>query len=180
MFPAAVVACAMQLRQVGTVLIPRHLELTLLALAPALDAAQHPWWILGSGAVVLHGADPDEVWDVDVLLDQRDCAVVLGRLGLEPKAGVADTRFRSAVFNRWNGAVLPVELFAGFCLCEAGTWNEIVPQSRVAVKLGEAHAYVPDRAELIALLSRFGRAKDHLRIAALNESGPFPSRSETA
>ena len=53
----------------------RNLEATLLALAPALGAAQHPWWILGSAAVVLHGADPKEVWDVDVLLDQRDLVV---------------------------------------------------------------------------------------------------------
>ena len=158
----------------------RNLEATLLALAPALGSAQHPWWILGSAAVVLHGADPKEVWDVDVLLDQRDCAAVLGKLGLVPKPGQADARFRSAVFNRWNGANLPVELFAGFCLCEDGVWSEFVPQTRIAASLGEAQMFVPERAELVELLRRFGRAKDQLRIKALTETGPFPSRSGTA
>lgn len=161
-------------------MMKRNLEATLLALAPALSSAQHPWWILGSAAVVLHGADPKEVWDVDVLLDQRDCAAVLGKLGLVPKPGQADAQFRSAVFNRWNGANLPVELFAGFCLCESGVWSEFIPQTRVAVSLGAVQVFVPERAELVDLLRRFGRAKDQLRIKALNESGPFPSKSETA
>ena len=161
-------------------MMKRNLEATLLALAPALGAAQHPWWILGSAAVVLHGADPKEVWDVDVLLDQRDCVAVLSKLGLVPKPGQADAQFRSAVFNRWNGANLPVELFAGFSLCEDGVWSEFVPQTRVAASLGAVQVFVPERAELVDLLRRFGRAKDQLRITALNESGPSPSRSETA
>lgn len=158
----------------------RDLEATLLALEPALEAAQHPWWILGSAAVVLHGADPLGVADVDVLLDQRDSVAVLGRLGLTPMAGEGNTQFRSAVFNLWAGSILPVELFAGFCLCEGGVWSEFVPQTRIAVWLGEAQAFVPEREELIALLRRFGRPKDLVRIAALNESGQSPSRSETA
>ena len=161
-------------------MMKRNLEATLLALAPALGAAQHPWWILGSAAVVLHGADPKEVWDVDVLLDQRDCAAVLGKLGLVPKPGQADAQFRSAIFNRWNGANLPVELFAGFCLCEGGVWSEFVPQTRVVARLGAVQVFVPERTELIDLLRRFGRAKDQLRIMALNESGPSPSISEIA
>ena len=161
-------------------MMKRNLEATLLALAPALGAAQHPWWILGSAAVVLHGADPKEVWDVDVLLDQRDCAAVLGKLGLVPKPGQADAQFRSAIFNRWNGANLPVELFAGFCLCEGGVWSEFVPQTRVVARLGAVQVFVPERTELIDLLRRFGRAKDQLRITALNESGPSPSISEIA
>lgn len=171
------VACLRALRQVGTVPVTRNLEATLLALAPALAAARHPWWILGSAAVLLHGADPQEVADVDVLLDRRDCEAVLGQLGLELNQGQGNTQFRSAVFNRWNGASLPVELFAGFCLCEDGVWCEIVPQTRIAASLGGVQVFVPDRAELIALLRRFGRAKDQRRIEALSRTGPSPSRS---
>lgn len=155
----------------------RNLEETLLALAPALAAARHPWWILGSAAVLLHGADPQEVADVDVLLDLRDCEAVLGRLGLEPRPGQGNAQFRSVVLNRWNGAGLPVELFAGFCLCEDGVWSEFVPETRIAASLGGVQVFVPDRAELIALLHRFGRAKDQRRIEALSANGLSPSRS---
>ena len=156
------------------------LATTLSALAPALARARHPWWILGSAAVMLHGADPGEVRDADVLLDKRDCRAVLGALGLVPAPGESDGRFRSAVFARWNGAALPVDLFAGFCLFEAGDWHPFQPQTRIAVQLGSAGAFIPERDELIGLLGRFGRAKDLSRIAALSRSGPFPSRSESA
>lgn len=145
----------------------RELEATLLALAPALAEARHPWWILGSAAVLLHGADPDGLGDVDVLLDRRDCEAVFARLRLPVKPGQADDRFRSEVFHRWNGSLLPVELFAGFCLREAGEWRECSPQTRIAVTLGGAAAFVPERAELVALLHRFGRPKDLARAALL-------------
>lgn len=155
------------LRQAGIVITPRKLEGTLLALAPALASARHPWWILGSAAVLLHGADPGRVGDVDVLLDRRDCDAVFASLGLTVEPGRTSTRFRSEVFQRWNGSLLPVELFAGFCLREAGDWQQCTPQTRIAVRLGGAAAFVPERTELAALLHRFGRPKDLARAALL-------------
>ncbi|HQV04165.1 MULTISPECIES: hypothetical protein [unclassified Novosphingobium] len=162
-------------------MITRHdLETTLAALLPRLSVTCHPWWILGSAAVVLHGGDPDEVLDVDVLLDRRDVPAVFAALGLTPRSGVPDGKFRSEVFHRWNLAALPVELFAGFCLFEQGGWHELVPQTRVAIAVGEGMAYVPDQDELTAILRRFGRPKDQRRIAALSRISPSPSRSESA
>jgi hypothetical protein len=143
------------------------LESTLLALQPALAAARHPWWVLGSAAVMLHGGKPDVIRDVDVLFDPRDREPLLARLGLTPQIEPPDEKFRSDVFVRWNGGALPVELFAGFQLCEEGVWRDYVPQSRFAVRLGAVQTYVPERAELIALLHRFGRPKDLARAALL-------------
>jgi hypothetical protein len=168
------------LRQAATVITRHDLETTLAALLPKLSEARHPWWILGSAAVVLHGGDPDEIWDVDVLLDQRDVTAVFAALGLTPQPGKPDGKFRSEVFHRWNLASLPVELFAGFCLFEQGGWHELVLQTRVAVAVGGGVAYVPDRDELIAILRRFGRPKDQMRIAALSRISLSPSRSESA
>ncbi len=156
------------------------LEATLAAIQPALAAAQHRWWILGSAAVALHGAELHEIRDVDVLLDPRDCPAVFARLGIAVQAGQGDGQFRSEVFQRWDQGSLPVELFAGFKLCERGVWHDLLPQSRMPVQAGAVTVYVPARGELIAMLQRFGRPKDLLRIAALNSSAPSPSRSGSA
>lgn len=156
------------------------LEATLAAIQPALAAAQHRWWILGSAAVALHGAELHEIRDVDVLLDPRDCPAVFARLGIAVQAGQGDGQFRSEVFQRWDQGSLPVELFAGFKLCERGVWHDLLPQSRMPLQAGAVTAYVPARGELIAMLQRFGRPKDLLRIAALNSSAPSPSRSGSA
>lgn len=156
------------------------LEATLAAIQPALGAAQQRWWILGSAAVALHGAELHEIRDVDVLLDPRDCPAVFARLGIAVQSGQGDGQFRSEVFQRWDQASLPVELFAGFKLCEQGVWHELLPQSRMPVQAGAVTVYIPERDELIAMLQRFGRPKDLLRIAALSPSGQFPSRSGSA
>lgn len=129
--------------------------------------ARHDWWIIASAAVALHGADPGAVRDVDVLLDPRDANAILPALGLEPVAGSADPKFRSDLFARWTGAPLPVEFFAGFHLLEDGEWNEIRPATRHEVRVGKATLFVPERAELKAMLLRFGRPKDLARAALL-------------
>ena len=162
-------------------MITNHdLAATLAAILPALDGAAHRWWILGSAAVALHGGDPGEIGDVDVLIDRRDAEAVFASLGLALAAGEGTALFRSALFASWNEPPIPVELFAGFELCEGGCWSEIVPATRVAVETGFGPAYVPDRAELAAILRRFGRPKDQRRIAALSRISPSPSRSGSA
>ena len=143
------------------------LESTLLTLQPALGLARHPWWVLGSAAVVMLSGKADAIRDVDVLLDPRDVDAVLERLGVVPLVTPPDPQFRSAVFARWTGGALPVELFAGFSLLEAGKWHSYVPRSRIELSLGAAGACVPDRREMIELLHRFGRPKDLARAATL-------------
>lgn len=158
----------------------RDLVETLRAVAPALALARHPWWILGSAAVALHGADPGDVRDVDILLDSRDCPAVFASLGIAIAAGQADSRFRSALFQQWLGGYLPVELFAGFAVLEQKTWQQVVLRSRQAIPVADFTVFVPEKAELITIMHRFGRPKDLGRIAALSPSGPSPSRSESA
>lgn len=153
---------------------------TLHAVARAMERAAHPWWIVSSAAVALHGGDAGTIGDVDVLFDARDVAALRGALAPEIPSLAPDPLFASRTFLRWHGAPLPVELFAGFALNEGGIWHEIVPHSREFVDLAGVPLPVPSRPELHALLLRFGRPKDLARAAALSASGPFPSRSGSA
>ena len=43
--------------------------------AAALRGARDPWWVIGSAAARLHGAETP-VADVDVLLSERDALVI--------------------------------------------------------------------------------------------------------
>lgn len=140
---------------------------TLIAVAQQLTIARHDWWIIASAAVALHGGDPGEVGDVDVLLDPRDAPVVFAALGLPLDPGQGTTLFRSEWFGTWHGAPLPVELFAGFASCEGGVWNAVLPKTRQAVTVDGAALYTPEREELKAMLLRFGRPKDMARAATL-------------
>jgi hypothetical protein len=92
----------------------------------------------------------------------------------------ADSRFHSALFQQWLGGCLPVELFAGFAVLEKKAWQQVVLRSRQAIPVADFTVFVPEKAELITIMRRFGRPKDLGRIATLSPSGPSPSRSESA
>lgn len=147
--------------------LPEPLFETLQAVSAAMRPARQPWWIISSAALALHGIDPGPVGDVDVLFDLRDAADMLGPLGLEARKGTGSNLFRSQLFVTWHEPPLPVELFAGFELCERGVWTRILPVTRQPIMVGGAALWVPERDELRALLLRFGRPKDLARAELL-------------
>ncbi|MBJ6120342.1 hypothetical protein JAO74_00905 [Sphingomonas sp. BT553] len=130
-----------------------------------------PWWVIGSAAVALHGADGVEVGDVDVLSSERDASAVLARLGVADVGNEGTALFRSAVFGRWEGPLLTVEFMAGFRFCGADGWRAVWPVTREAVMVDGFAVFVPGRAELAAMLFGFGRPKDLARAKALSPSG---------
>jgi len=160
--------------------LPDPLLTTLERVTAAMAPAQHDWWIIASAACRLHGVDPGQVRDVDVLMDARDVGAVLAPIGLAPTGGQGDGRFRSRYFVTWDAPPLVVELFADFELCEQGSWNPVRLTTREWRKVGQVELPVPSRAELVDLLHRFGRPKDLARAALLSPSGRSPSRSGSA
>ena len=87
-------------------------------------------------------------------------------LAVEVDGGVARLRLdRPASANAMNRPMW-------FELRDAdGLWRPVVPQTREAVSLGSTTVFVPARAELRTMFARFGRAKDHSRIALLDRIG---------
>ena len=133
---------------------------TLAMVAEAAADARDAWWIIGSAAVVLHGADVRGVRDVDLLMSAPDAEAFLRRVGVEPRRGTGDERFRSHVFGTWTEPLLVVEAFGGFELAIGGAWREVALSSRETVTVGDACVFVPSAEELVRLLRSFGRAKD--------------------
>jgi hypothetical protein len=122
------------------------------------------WWIIGSAAAALAGADVALVRDVDLLLSERDARRLQDLWAGEPRLGAApDSQFRSAVFARYAGAPLPIEAFGGFEMKVRGFWRTVTPLTREA----RGAVFTPSVAEQIALLEAMGRDKDRARIAAL-------------
>lgn len=139
----------------------------LVALAKIMADAEHPWWLIGSVAVALHGGDPGGIADIDVLLDPRDASGMIERTGAVVRDKDESPLFRSETFTTWNALSIPVEFMAGFHLFADGAWQPVCPATRIKVVIGGGVVFVPDRAELIAMLDAFGRRKDLRRAATL-------------
>jgi hypothetical protein len=143
---------------------------TLAMVAAAMARARQLWWIIGSAAVALHGADVC-VADVDVLLGEDDARALLPALGIVAAAAEGTALFRSAVFARWPVPPLTVEFMAGFRFHSRESWRAVAPVTRERVVVEGAALFVPGQAELVAMLAGFGREKDLARIKALSPSG---------
>ena len=140
-----------------------RLSETLAMVALAMRAARSPWWVIGSAAVALHGADQISVADVDILLSVEDANAILLPLGLTIGRGGEHDMFRSEIFARWETPPLTVEFMAGFAVLQDASWQSVWPQTQQLIPLDGAKIPVPERSELIAILTQFGRPKDNER-----------------
>ncbi len=136
---------------------------TLASVAQAMRAARRPWWVIGGAAAVLHGVRTASVPDVDVLLDPGDAA----GLPIVLAPGQPDALFRSERFGRWSAPPLPVEFMAGLSIRDGSGWAPVALTTRRAVAGYGPPLFIPERHELRALLSRFGRPKDLARAELL-------------
>lgn len=140
---------------------PRLAE-TLAAIREAASSFDDEWWVIGSAAAALSGADIAEIGDVDLLLGEDDARRLLAAW---PAASPPppSAQFRSAVFARFERAPLAIEAFGGFEMKVRGRWRRVTPLTREE-KNG---IFTPSVAEQIALLEAMARDKDRSRIDAL-------------
>lgn len=140
---------------------------TLVRLREELAQCDDDWWIIGSGAVFLHGAQVENIADIDVMLSARDFERLAGRLGFDRTPEGSNELFVSSAYGRWNELALPVEFMTGLKVHHAGTWRDVVPATRQRIEHAGTHFFAPEAQELIAILEMFGRPKDSARAAAL-------------
>lgn len=142
----------------------------LIAVAEAMRPARDPWWIIGSAAVVLLGG-ATSVADIDLLTSRRDAEALVLRLGLTVAAPDRHPQFRSRLFARWQRADRDVEIMGELMLADGPAWQSMTPRTRQARPVATSTVYVPGRAEMIAILTRFGRDKDRERAHILECTG---------
>lgn len=141
----------------------------MASLADAMADAKDDWWIIGSGAVALHGADPGPMSDIDVLLSIRDLEALYEGLPLSDTRDSRKGQFLSQRFGVWSEPPMPVEFMAGFSQKIDGLWREVKLNTRERIRMGDRNLFVPEKSELISLLLQFGRPKDLMRAATLSE-----------
>lgn len=140
--------------------------------AQAMRAARDDWWIIGSGAVALHGvalhgAAPVTIADVDVLLSEEDARRLMADLHIAPSPLADHPHFRSAIFTRWTAPPLAVEFMAGFHVATPDGWAPVRPRSRIPVAIESGIVHIPERDDLADILRLFGRPKDVARARLL-------------
>ena len=141
---------------------------TLSMVGRAAGPSNDDWWIIGSAAVALHGAEVWHVKDVDLMMSGSDARALLSRVCRELETAPSP-QFRSEVFGIWDAPPIPVEVFGGFRFAIDGDWRPVTFMTRHLVKIDDTAVYIPGSNELVALLHLFGRPKDLERARLLVE-----------
>ena len=116
----------------------------------------------------LLGGEPGRIADIDVIVSRCDLEALYQRIPLRDARDAGKAIFRSERFGLWNAPELPIEFMAGLNVLSEGNWQPLLPRTRQQVfTLGNA-LYVPEVAEMIKILRRFGREKDYRRAATLS------------
>ncbi|MET0272671.1 MAG: hypothetical protein ABW360_06740 [Phenylobacterium sp.] len=139
------------------------LEETLRQLAPGLAQMRDDWWLIGSAAMALAGAEGLTVADVDLLASAADARRLAALWGVTPAPPAPNPLFRSEIYFQWMEPPLPVDVMAGFQVRGPDGWRPLRPVSRVAA----GGVFIPSVAEQIDILGLFDRPKDRERAVAL-------------
>lgn len=105
--------------------------------------------------------------DVDVLLSVADARRILPTIGIELRGGSAHEAFRSSIFGTWSGTALPIELMTDFHRLSGTEWLPVQPTTRQTTKVDDVVVFVPEKAELQAMLAAFDIPKDMERVQSL-------------
>lgn len=120
------------------------LAASLAQLAQVMRDTRDDWWVIGSAAVALHGGDPGEIADIDVIVSRRDLDALYERLSLADTPDAGKAMFRSQRFGLWSEPALPVEFMAGLQVLRGGQWLSVQVQSRAIVRCGTSMCSCPN------------------------------------
>ena len=143
------------------------LAATLKVVAAGCAALQDDWWVFGGAAMALAGVQGLCPPDVDLIVSERDAASLIIAWSAQVETGAPSPLFRSKVFARTTIAPLPIEIMAGFEVCESGAWSAVLPATRQLAAFSAGAIFIPTPAEQAEICRRFGRPKDLARVDAL-------------
>ncbi|HET7708500.1 MAG TPA: hypothetical protein VFK50_03075 [Sphingomicrobium sp.] len=143
------------------------LEQALTMTADAITFARDPWWVIGSAAVALYGADVSDISDIDLLMSEADAAKLMQALGEPFRHKEPNSLFRSTIIGCWTEPPLTVEIMGGFEVATDEGWERVWPRTRQPAEVRGRTLFIPSAAELKAMLVKFGRPKDLARARLL-------------
>ena len=146
---------------------PAELGGLLRRLAPALDALDAPWAVIGSGAQMILGLPIAECPDLDILTSEAaaerlETLWAPHRIPYTPKPGP----FRSR-FSRYGFPEGAAEVLGGLELATGEGWRRVEPGLVERRPFGGGSWPVPSPADQLRILAEFGRPKDLERAVRL-------------
>lgn len=148
-----------------------ELEGALAVICKAAHVLEDDWWIIGSAAAALQGADIGAMADIDLLTSSNDARRLCELWQIEPLPPSGSIQFRSRIHAIKPTAGLSIDLMAELDCHDGQAWRRVMPVSRMPVRSDDRLVYTPGITDQIRIMRLFGRSKDLQRAAALEALG---------
>ena len=151
--------------------VEEKITCTLAEAFPALQLLRDNFHLIGSAALFLSGIRMDEIYDIDILVSERDAdflSVEWENRLIKEHVTTNDELF-SSKFARYRFSFLDIEIMGDLKVNIRGIWQplEITENESVTTEIHEIR--VPTLEKQKKILQLFGREKDKQRIKLIDK-----------
>ncbi|MBK8625500.1 MAG: hypothetical protein IPN86_08050 [Saprospiraceae bacterium] len=128
------------------------------------------FYLIGSSALALTGIELDKMYDLDILVSERDAEFLKEEWHNKLlKAHItSDNRLFSSKFARYKFSVLDIEIMGDLKVFNKERWQRLEIATTESILVGNVEIKFPTLNEQKRILQLFGREKDKQRIKLID------------
>jgi len=144
---------------------------TLKEASHALLLLKDNFYLIGSAALSLSGVKLDKMYDIDILVSDRDADFLKAEWGnqLINEIITTDDELFYSKFARYKFSVLDIEIMGDLKVNKKGIWERLEISENESITVGNFEIKIPTLAEQKRILQLFGREKDKKRIKLIDK-----------
>ena len=151
--------------------VEEKISYTLEESFSSLQLVRDNFCLIGSAALFLSGIKIDEIYDIDILVSNRDAdfLAVEWRNRLMTAHVTTNDELFSSNFARYKFSVLDIEIMSDLKVNKKGIWQQLEITDKMSVPIGNFKIIIPTLEHQRSILQFFGREKDHQRIKLIDK-----------
>ncbi len=129
------------------------------------------FYLIGSAALNLSGFELDKMYDIDILVSDRDADFLREEWGnrLTKEHITSDDKLFSSKFARYKFSVLDIEIMGDLKVNKKGIWERLEITENESIAVGNFEIKIPTLNEQKRIFQLFGREKDKKRIKLIDK-----------
>jgi len=138
---------------------------------PSLLMLKDNFYLIGSAALNLAGVKLDRIYDLDILVSERDADFLKAEWEnrILKEHITTDDQLFSSKFARYKFSVLDIEILGELKVNRNGNWNRLEITENKPIAFGNFEIKIPTLKEQKRILQLFGRVKDKERIKLIDK-----------
>jgi len=144
---------------------------TLKEAFPSLKLMRDDFYLIGSAALILSGIKIENIYDLDILVSDRDADFLMVEWGnrLIIEHVTKDNELFSSKFARYKFSELDIEILGELKVNKVGVWERLEISDSQSITIDDFEIKTPTLNEQKRILQLFGRKKDKDRLKLIDK-----------